>query len=158
MSATPSEVRIEHSVADQAALGRAFTTFYAVLALVGIAVALVLRPELLLGAAAFAVMVVGWRWQLRRAQAGAQPWLVQLTPSVLRHAHAGGEVVVAKGDAATVRIDDRPGPRMRLHVLEVRGHDGRDLLTVSLPGRDEATMLEAAFEEWGWPVGPAGSG
>ena len=49
-------------------------------------------------------------------------------------------------------MESRMGPRMQVQVLKVRCGDGRDLMTVSLPGRNEAVMLEAAFEEWGWPV------
>lgn len=152
MHASPSEVRIEHSVADQAALGRAFTGFYAGLALIGLVVAALVEPTLLLGAVFFAAFIVWWAWRLRRAQATAEPWVVVLTPDELRHSHEGADVRITKPEAGLARIDDRPGPRMRLHVLEIRDHADEVLVSISLPGRDEATMLEAALEEWGWPV------
>lgn len=152
MEASPAEVRIEHSVADQAALGRAFTVFYAVLALIGLVVAAFIEPTLLFGAVFFASFIVWWAWRIRRAQATAVPWLVVLTPDELRHTHEGGDVRIRKAAAGNVRIEERPGPRMRLHVVEVRGHQGEELVSVSLPGRNEATLLEAAFEEWGWPI------
>lgn len=152
MEVTPSEVRIEHSVAHQAALTRTFTAFYAVLALAGLVAAALVEPELLLGAAFFAAFVLWWAWRIRRHQASAVPWVVVLTPDELRHTHQDGEVRIVKTEAAEVRVVERPGPRMRLHVVEVRGQQGEELLTVSLPGRDEATMLEAGFEAWGWPI------
>jgi hypothetical protein len=37
-------------------------------------------------------------------------------------------------------------------VIEVRGHGGEELLTVCLPSHNEAVVLEAALEEWGWSV------
>jgi hypothetical protein len=149
---SPSEVRIEHSVADQVALGRAFTWFYATLALVGLVVAALVEPALLPGAGFFALVVLWWAWRIRRAQAIAEPWLVVLTPAELRHTHAGGDVRVSRSDAGEVLLAERAGPRMRLRVLEVRDHAGKPLVSISLPGPDEATALEAAFEEWGWPV------
>jgi len=152
MHASPSEVRIEHSVADQAALGRAFTGFYAALALIGLAVAALVEPALLLGAGFFAAVVAWWAWRIRWAQATARPWVVVLTPDELRHSHEGGEVRITKPEAGRARVDERPGPRMRLRVLEVRGHADEVLVSISLPGRDEATMVEAALEEWGWPT------
>jgi hypothetical protein len=151
MEVAPDEVRIEHSVADQAALTRAFTGCYVVLALVGLVVAAFFRPELLLAVVLFAGMLVLWSWQVRRAQARAEPWLVVLTRHELRHSAVDVDVRISKVEVGDVRIVGRPGPRMRLHVLEVRDPDGGNLLTVSLPGQDEATMLDAAFEEWGWP-------
>jgi hypothetical protein len=152
MEVSPSEVRIEHSVADQAVLGRAFIALYAGLALIGLVVAALVEPELLLGAAFFAAFILWWAWRVRRAQARAVPWVVVLTPTELRHTHEGDDVRVLKTEAGEVRIEERPGPRMRLRVLEVRGHGDEVLVTISLPGRDEATMLEAAFEEWTWPI------
>ena len=150
MQASPSEVRIEHSAADQRALARGFTVLYVVMAAVGLLAAL-LEPEILLGAVFFAGFVAWWSWRVRRAQS-SEPWLVVLTPAELRHSAAGIDVRISQAEAGEVRLDTRPGPRMTLHVLEVRDRDGADLLTVSLPGRDEATVLEAAFEEWGWPA------
>lgn len=152
IEASPTEVRIEHSVEDQAALTRAFTGLYVVLALVGLVVAALVRPELLLGAVFFAGFIAWWAWRIRHHQSSAVPWLVVLTPADLRHSAVDVDVRLAKAEVGDVRLAERPGPRMRLHVLEVRGPDGADLLTVSLPGRNEATMLEAAFEEWGWPL------
>jgi len=151
MEVSPSEVRIEHSVADQAALGRAFTVFYAVLALIGLVVAALIEPTLLFGAVFFAVFIVWWAWRIRRSHATAEPWVVVLTPDELRHTHVGSDVRIARAEAGEVRVDERPGPRMRLRVLEVRDHAGKELVTISLPGPNEATMLEAAFEEWNWP-------
>jgi hypothetical protein len=151
-SASPSEVRIEHSVADQAGLGRAFTVLYGALALGGLVAAALVAPELLLGALFFAGFVLWWAWRVRNAAAGAVPWVVSLTPAELRHTHAGGDVRITKPEATKVKVGERAGPRMRLHVLEVTGRDGEVLLSVSLPGRDEATLLEAALERWGWPV------
>ena len=149
---SPAEVRIEHSVADQIALRRAFTGFYAVLAAIGLVIAVLVDPAWLLGAGFFAVFVAWWAWRIRRTQAAAVPWVVVLTPDELRHTHQAGEVRVLKAEALEVRVAERPGPRMRLHVVEVRGHQDEELLSLSLPGRDEATILEAAFEEWGWPL------
>jgi hypothetical protein len=149
---SPEEIRIEHTVDDQVALTRAFTGCYVVLALVAFVVAAVVRPELLLVVVLFAGMLVLWSWQVRRAQERAEPWVVVLTPDELRHSAVGVDVRIQRSEAAEVHIVERPGPRMRLHVLEVRDADGSDLLTVSLPGRDEATMLGAALEEWGWPT------
>jgi hypothetical protein len=150
MEASPTEVRIEHSVADQRALTRGFTVFYALIAAAGL-VATLFQPELLLGTVFFALVVAWWSWRIRRAQAN-EPWLVVLTPEELRHSGAGVDVRIARAEANEVVLETRAGPRMRLHVLEVRGADGDELLTVSLAGRDESTVLEAAFEEWGWPV------
>ena len=152
MKVSPSEVRIEHSVADQAALGRAFTRFYVALAVIGVVLAALIEPEWLLGAGFFAAFVAWWAWRLRRTQASAVPWVVLLTPDELRHTHQDGDVRITKAAAAEVRVVERTGPRMRLHVVEVSGHRGEELLSLSLPGRNEATALEAAFEEWGWPV------
>jgi hypothetical protein len=149
METSPAEVRIEHSVVDQRALGRAFTVLYAVLAAAGLVAALV-KPELVLVALFLAACVAWWSWRIRRAQ--AEPWLVVLTPGELRHSAAGVDVRVARADAAEVRVEWKMGPRMQMQVCKVRDADGRDLLTVSLPGHDEAVMLEAAFEKWGWPV------
>jgi hypothetical protein len=149
MDASPTEVRIEHSVTDQRALGRAFTVLYALLAAAGLVAALV-KPELLLGALFFAAFVAWWAWRIRRAQ--SQPWLVILTPDELRHTAAGVDIRVSRAEAADVRVESRMGPRMQIQVCKVRDAGGHDLLTVSLPGRNEAVMLEAAFEEWGWPV------
>jgi len=150
MDASPTEVRIEHSVADQRALGRVFTGLYVLLVAAGLVAALV-KPELLLAAVFFAAFVAWWAWQIRRAQS-SEPWLVVLTRGELRHTAAGVDIRVARAEAAEVRVESRMGPRMQVQVLKVRGGDGRDLMTVSLPGRNEAAMLEAAFEEWGWPV------
>jgi hypothetical protein len=75
-----------------------------------------------------------------------------LTPGELRHSAAGVDVRVSRADAAEVRVEWKMGPRMQMQVCKVRGGDGRDLLRVSLPGHDEAVVLEAAFEKWGWPV------
>ena len=75
-----------------------------------------------------------------------------LTPGELRHSTAGVDVRITRAEVGEVRLEYRAGPRMRLNLLKVRDPDGGQLLTVSLPGRDESTMLEAAFEEWGWPV------
>ena len=150
MEASPTEVRIEHSVADQRALSRGFTVFYALIAAAGL-VATLFKPELLLGAAFFALFVAWWAWRIRRAQSN-EPWLVVLTPGELRHSRAGVDVRITRAEAGEVRLESRAGPRMRLHLLKVRNPGGGELLTVSLPGRDESTMLEAAFEEWGWPV------
>jgi hypothetical protein len=149
MEASPTEVRIEHSVVDQRALGRAFTVLYAVLAAAALVAALV-KPELLLGALFLAALVAWWAWRVRRAQ--AEPWLVVLTPTELRHSAAGVDVRISRADAAGVRVETKMGPRMQMQVCKVRDPAGRDLLTVSLPGRKEAVMLEAAFEKWGWPV------
>ncbi|HET9419720.1 MAG TPA: hypothetical protein VFO49_01200 [Nocardioides sp.] len=149
MDASPTEVRIEHSVADQRSLGRAFIVLYALLAVAGLVAALV-KPELLLGALFFAAFVAWWAWRIRRAQ--SEPWLVLLTPDELRHTATGVDVRITRAEAAEVRVESRMGPRMQIQVCKVRDRDGRDLLTVSLPGRNEAVMLEAAFEEWGWPV------
>lgn len=150
MEASPTEVRIEHSVADQRALARGFTLLYAVLAAGGL-VAVLFEPEILLGAVFFAGFVAWWAWRVRRARVD-EPWLVVLTPDELRHSAAGVDVRVSRAEAAQVRLEERAGPRTRLQVLEVRGRAGEELLTVSLPGRDASTMLEAAFEEWGWPA------
>lgn len=150
MEVSPSEVRIEHSVADQRALARAFTGLYTLLALGGLVAALV-EPELLLGALFFAAFIGWWAWRVHRVQ-HREPWLVTLTPEELRHSTAGVDVRISRAEAGEVRVEERPGPRMRLRVLEVRGRDGRELLTVSLPDPEAATMLEAAFEEWQWPV------
>jgi hypothetical protein len=151
MEASPTEVRIEHSVEDQRGVTRGFTLLYVVIAGVGL-VAAAFRPELLLGAAFFALFLVYWSWQIRRAQAD-EPWLVVLRPDELRHSAAGVDVRITRPEAARVTLRTRPGGRaMSVQVLQVRGRDGAKLLTLSLPGRDEATMLEAAFEEWGWPV------
>jgi hypothetical protein len=150
MEASSDEVRIEHSVADQHALARGFTLFYALIGAVGL-VAAVFRPELLLGAVFFAAFLLWWSWRIRRARSD-EPWLVVLTAGELRHTAAGVDVRISRAEAGEVRLRARPGPRMALHVLDVRDPAGAELLTVSLPGRDEATMLEAAFEEWGWPV------
>ncbi len=152
MEVSPDEVRIEHSVDDQAALTRAFTGCYVALALVGLVVAALFRPELLLAVVVFAGMLAVWSWQVRRAQARAEPWLVVLTRHELRHSAVDVDVRISRAEVGDVRIVGRPGPRMLLHVLEVRDPDGGKLLTVSLPGKPEATMLEAAFEEWGWPA------
>jgi hypothetical protein len=149
MDASPTEVRIEHTVTDQRALGRAFTVLYALLAAAGLVAALV-KPELLLGALFFAAFVAWWAWRIRRGQ--SQPWLVVLTPDELRHTAAGVDIRVSRAEAADVRVESRMGPRMQIQVCKVRDKGGHDLLTVSLPGRNEAVMLEAAFEEWGWPV------
>lgn len=150
MDASPTEVRIEHSVADQRALARGFTVFYALIA-AGILVGAIFRPELLLFGAFFALLLVWWAWRIRKAQTD-EPWLVVLTPVELRHTAAGTDVRIERSEAGRVRLMERTGPRMRLQVLEVRSPDGTDLLTLSLPGRDESVMLEGAFEEWGWPV------
>ncbi len=152
MDVSPSEVRIEHSVADQVALRRSFTGLYAVLAGIGVVVAVFFVPELRLGAAFFVALVLWWVWSMRRHEATAVPWVVVLTPDELRHTHRDGDVRILKAGAAKVRLVQRTGPRRLLHVLEVRGRQDEDLLTISLPGRDESTMLEAAFEEWGWPL------
>jgi hypothetical protein len=152
MEISPSEVRIEHSVADQIALRRAFTRLYAALAAVGLVVAAFVDRAWLLGAAFFAVFVAWWAWRIRRTQAAAVPWVVVLTPDELRHTHQDGDVRVLKAEAGEVQVADRAGPRMRLHVLEVKGHQGEELVAISLPGRNEATALEASFEEWGWPL------
>jgi hypothetical protein len=149
MDASPTEVRIEHSVADQRALGRAFTVLYALLAAGGLVAAFV-KPELLLGALFFAAFVAWWSWRIRRAQ--SEPWLVVLTPDELRHTASGVDVRIARAEAAEVRVESRMGPRMQIQVVKVRDADGHNLLAVSLPGHNEAVMLEAAFEEWGWPV------
>jgi hypothetical protein len=151
MEASPTEVRIEHSVADQRALTRGFTVFYAAIAAAGL-IATLFQPELLLGTVFFALVVAWWAWRVRRAQQSGKPWLVALTPVELRHSAAGVDVRIRRAEAGEVALDTRAGPRMRLHVLEVRDADGNGLLTISLPGKDESTMLEAAFEEWGWPV------
>jgi hypothetical protein len=148
--ASPGEVRIEHSVADQRALARGFTVLYALMAAGGL-VAVLLKPEILLGAVFFAGFVAWWAWRVRRAQ-GGEPWLLVLTPAELRHTAAGVDVRVARAEAARVRLEERAGPRIRLQVLDVRGPDGAELLRLSLPGRDASVLLEAAFEEWGWPV------
>ena len=152
MEISPSEVRIEHSVADQIALRRAFTWVYAVLAAIGLVVAAVVDRAWLLGAVFFAAFVGWWAWRIRRHEASAVPWVVVLTPDELRHTHKSGDVRVLKAEAGEVQVAERTGPRMRLHVLEVKGRQGEELVTLSLPGRNEATALEAAFEEWGWPV------
>ncbi len=151
MEACPTEVRIEHSVADQRAVTHGFTLFYGLIGAVGL-VAAVFRPELRLGAVFFALFLVYWSWQIRRARSD-EPWLVVLRPEELRHTAAGVDVRIARADAGRVTLRTRPGGRaMSIQVLQVRGRDGAKLLTISLPGRDETTMLEAAFEEWGWPV------
>ncbi len=149
MEASPTEVRIEHSVVDQRTLGRAFIVLYAALAAAGLVAALV-KPELLLAALFFAAFAAWWAWRIRRAQ--AEPWLVVLTPGELRHSAAGVDVRISRADAAEVRVESKMGPRMQMQVCKVRDGAGRDMLTVSLPGRNEAVMLEAAFEKWGWPV------
>lgn len=152
MELSPSEVRIEHSVADQRAVANGFTVFYVLIA-AGLLVGTLFRPEMLLAAVFFALFLVYWRWQLGRAQAGAVPWLVVLTPTELRHTAVDADVRIHRGDAGRVRLTHRPGPRaMTLHVLDVRDRDGRKLLQISLPGQDEWTAMRAAFEEWGWPV------
>jgi hypothetical protein len=148
MDASPTEVRIEHPVADQRALGRAFTVLSAVLA-AGLVAAFV-KPELLLGALFVAAFVAWWAWRIRRAQ--SDPWLVVLTPDELRHSDTGFDVRISRADAAEVRVESRMGPRMQFQVLKVRDADGHQLLAVSLPGRNEAVMLQEAFEAWGWPV------
>ena len=150
MEASPTEVRIEHSVADQRALGRAFTGLCALLVVGGL-VAFLVKPELLLGALFLAAFVAWWAWRIRREQS-EEPWLVLLTPGELRHTHAGVEVRISRAEAAEVRVESKMGPRMSMHVVKVRDRDGHDLLTVSLPGHNEAVRLEAAFKEWGWPV------
>jgi hypothetical protein len=152
MEISPSEVRIEHSVADQIALRRAFTGVYTVLAAIGLVVAVLVEPQLLLGALFFAGIIVWWAFRMRRAQTTAQPWVVVLTRHELRHTHEGGDVRVLKAEAGEVQVAERTGPRVRLHVLEVKGRQGEELMAISLPGRNEATALEAAFEEWGWPL------
>ena len=153
MSRSASELRIEHSVADQAALAGCFTALYALIA-VGIVLGAVLagRPELLLAGAGFALYLVWWRWRIRRAHATAVPWLVVATPDELRHASVAGEARVRRSEAGQVRVRERMGPRMRLHVLEVRSPRGDDLLTVSLPSRAEATALADALAAWCWPI------
>ncbi len=150
MDASPTEVRIEHWVADQRALGRAFTVLFAVLAVAGL-VAVLVMPELLLGAVFLACFVAWWAWRIRRGQS-EEPWLVLLTPGELRHTAAGVDVRIARAEAAEVRVESKMGPRMSMHVVKVRDRGGHDLLTVSLPGHNEAVRLEAAFVEWGWPV------
>jgi hypothetical protein len=146
IEASPTEVRIEHSVAEQRALAGGFTFLYVVIVVVTI-----FRHEALLFAAFFTLFVAWWAWRIRRAQ-GDQPWLVVLTPAGLRHSTNGVDIRITRSEAGAVRLRRQAGPRMILHVLEVTGRDGAELLTVSLPGADDATMLEAAFEEWGWPV------
>ena len=151
MEASPTEVRIEHSVTDQRAVAHGFTLLYVLMGLVGL-VAAVLKPELLPGAVFFALFLLYWTWQIRRAQPD-EPWLLVLRPEELRHTAAGVDVRIARAEAGRVTLRTRPGGRgMSIRVLQVRGRDGAKLLTISLPGRDEATMLEAAFEEWGWTV------
>ena len=150
MEASPTEVRIEHSVADQRALARGFTVLYALIAAGGL-VAVLFKPELLLGAVFFAGFVAWWAWRIRRAQSG-EPWLVVLSPAELRHSAGDADVRISRAEAGEVVLEARAGPRMQLYVLKVRGAGGEKLLTVSLPGRNESTMLEAAFEEWGWPL------
>jgi len=152
MEASAREVRIEHSVADQRAVTNGFLVFYVLIAAAAFVAAL-FRPELLLGAVAFSLFLVYWTWQVRHAQADAVPWLVVLRPAELRHSAAGVDVRITRAEAGRVRLRNRPGGRTRtLYVLDVRGRDGRKLLQISLPGPDESTMLEAAFEQWGWPV------
>jgi hypothetical protein len=150
MEASPTEVRIEHSVVDQRALARGFTVLYALIAAAGL-VAVLFKPELLLGAVFFALFVAWWAWRIRRAQSD-EPWLVVLTPAELRHSTAGVDVRIARAEAGEVRLESRAGPRMRLYLLKVRDPGGGELLVVSLPGKNESTMLEAGFEEWGWPI------
>lgn len=146
------EVRIEHSVADQRATANLFLALYVVTAAAAFVAAL-FRPELLLGAIAFALFLVYWTWQVRRAQTDAVPWLVVVRPEELRRSAAGVDVRIRRREATRVRFSHRPGPRaMTLYVLDVRGGDGRRLLHISLPGHREATTLKAAFERWGWPV------
>jgi hypothetical protein len=150
MEVSPTEVRIEHSVADQRALARGFTVMYAVIA-AALLVAAIVKPELLLFGVFFALFVGWWAWRIRRAHSGV-PWVVLLTPAELRHTAAGVDVSISRSEAGEVRLEARPGPRMTLQVLEVRAPGGRALLTLSLPGRDSSVALAAAFEEWDWPL------
>jgi hypothetical protein len=153
MSRSASELRIEHSVADQAALAGCFTALYALIAVgIGLGAVVTGQPELLVAGAGFALYLVWWRRRVGRAQASARPWVVLLTPDELHHTSVAGEVRVRRNEAGQVRVRERMGPRMRLQVLEVRSPSGDDLLTVSLPGRAEASAVADVLAAWSWPI------
>ncbi|MGE3618976.1 MAG: hypothetical protein AB7L84_00815 [Acidimicrobiia bacterium] len=151
-SASPEEVRVEHTADALASIGGSFVAFYAAVALVSLPLVLLLAPSMILAWGAFVVAAGVVAWQARPTRIA--PYSFVLTPDEARLTWTGEGAHVRRADATRVVAETRPAGRgATTYAVEVHGTGGRVLLSTSLGSPEELTLVEAAFEEWRWPVG-----
>jgi hypothetical protein len=103
------------------------------------------RPGLLVAAAGFAVVLLLWEWQVRRAS--APEWVLEITEDAVTR----GEQTVRRADASFARFRRR---RMRYAAwteLQVIGPSGTPVFAESIRD-DHRVGVAAALRERGWRV------
>ena len=105
----------------------------------------VVEPFLLLAAAGFALMLLLWEWQIRRAS--SEEWVLEIGDDAIVR---GGQTVL-RADASFARFRRR---RMRYAAwteLQVVGPAGTPIFTEGIRD-DHRDGIAAALRSHGWPV------
>lgn len=148
-SVTAEEARLEYSAGRLAGARDGFVVgAWIVIGAIACLSALA-QPRLLILAVAGSLVVLLWQRQLSSVE--LIPWVLSITGTAVELRSTPQQERVHRDETKTARIRWRPGPRIALRILELRGAAGETLAEISVPP-EHVGALRSALLSFGWPV------